>query len=154
MYHTSNRTLSIMAALSLMISLSGCVFHDYNSPHIEGVILNQGQPVADVPVVLTDVDTQVRTTTDSQGRFTLAPPGEWHLFIPTGPQDRLSRWFVIIEQGQKTFTGYTGSRFGNVFSGYSGSDRIRLVCELSLKSHNASPTGKAPLCQLNSDDSE
>ncbi len=85
MYHTSNRTLSIMAALPLMISLSGCVFHDYNSPHIEGVILNQGQPVADVPVVLTDVDTQVRTTTDSQGRFTLAPPGEWHLFIPHRP---------------------------------------------------------------------
>ncbi|NUU67315.1 carboxypeptidase regulatory-like domain-containing protein [Enterobacteriaceae bacterium BIT-l23] len=149
MHHTAlrNGALSTIAALLLTVSLSGCVFHDYNSPHIEGVILNQGQPVADVPVILTNVDKQVRiTTTDSLGRFTLAPPGEWHLLIPIGPQDRLSRWAVIIEQGQKTLTGYTESRFGGVFSGYSGRDRIRLICELSPKSDNASPTEKVPLC--------
>jgi hypothetical protein len=143
-----NGALSTIAALLLTASLSGCVFRDYSSPHIEGVILNQGQPVADVPVVLIDVDKQVRTTTtDSQGRFTLTPPGEWHLLIPIGPQDRLSRWSVIIEQGQETITGYTESRFGGVFSGYSGSDRIHLICDLSPKSDNASPTEKVTLCQ-------
>lgn len=117
----------------LLFLLSGCVYHDYPTPQIEGTLTKAGEPVVGVVVSLTEFDRQIATTqTDNNGHFSMVPPGNWHVFIPVGPQDRLSRWTLatIDHQGQE-LSLYTGKRFGGVFSGYSRDDRVKLICELS-----------------------
>lgn len=126
------KVLSLMIVLAAATFLNGCVYHDYNSPHIEGVLTRQGQPLANVNVSLANsAQIMQTTTTDSKGYFSLAPKGEWNVFIPIGPQDRFTRWSVIIEQGSETLTGYQDSGIGGVFSGYSSNDRVSLNCDLS-----------------------
>lgn len=139
------KVLSLMTVLTTAIFLNGCVYHDYNSPHIDGVLTRQGQPLAKVNVSLTNYDRIVQTTTtDSKGYFSLVPKGEWNVFIPIGPQDRMTRWQIIIEQDAEKFTGYEDGRIGGVFSGYSGSDRVSLLCDLSPSDTNAARSDNFP----------
>jgi len=127
------KVLSTLWVLSATLLSSSCVYHDYHSPHINGVIANKGKVLAGVQVSLVSFNHQTQTTTtDAEGHFSLIPQGEWNIFIPIGPQDRMTRWSLVIEQSQMEIIGYQGSRFGGVFSGYSFSDRITLVCDLSL----------------------
>lgn len=96
--------------------LGGCVYHDYPTPRIEGTLTNAGEPLAGVAVSLTEFDRQIATAqTDSHGRFSIAPQGNWHVFIPVGPQDSLSRWALttVDSQGHE-FSIYTDGRFGGV----------------------------------------
>ncbi|WP_017349929.1 hypothetical protein [Pantoea sp. A4] len=84
-------------------------------------------------VTLTDYDQPIAITqTSSSGHFSLTPPGNWNLFIPIGPQDRVGRWALIADdlQGQKRSI-YSGGSIGGPFSGYSKNDRISLICDLS-----------------------
>lgn len=140
----SRITSHVIFALPFL--LSGCVYHDYPTPQVEGTLTNAGEPLAGVTVSLTEFDRPIATVkTDSNGRFSLVPQGNWHVFIPVGPQDRLSRWTLttIDRQGQE-LSIYTGQRFGGVFSGYSSNDRMKLSCELSpaggkSRSHESNP---------------
>lgn len=128
---TSQITSHVIFALSFL--LSGCVYHDYPTPLVEGTLTNAGEPLVGVTVSLTEFDRQIATAkTDSNGHFSMVPQGNWHVFIPVGPQDRLSRWTLttIDRQGQE-LSIYTSQRFGGFFSGYSRNDRMKLSCELS-----------------------
>ena len=94
---------------------------------------NAGKPLPRVTVSLVEFDRHIATTqTDNNGYFSFVPQGDWHVFIPVGPQDRLSSWTLttIDPQGQKRDI-YTSRRFGGPFSGYSRSDNVKLFCELS-----------------------
>ncbi|MBI0224154.1 carboxypeptidase regulatory-like domain-containing protein, partial [Yersinia pestis subsp. pestis] len=42
------KILSLFLVLSGTAFLSGCVYHNYGSPHINGVITDQGQTLAGV----------------------------------------------------------------------------------------------------------
>ena len=129
---SSNRIVS-QAIVALTFLFSGCVYHDYPSPRIEGTLNNAGKPLPRVTVSLVEFDRQIATTqTDNNGYFSFVPQGDWHVFIPVGPQDRLSSWTLttIDPQGQKRDI-YTSRRFGGPFSGYSMSDNVKLFCELS-----------------------
>ena len=129
---SSNRIAS-QAIVALTLLLSGCVYHDYPSPRIEGTLNNAGKPLPRVTVSLVEFDRQIATTqTDNNGYFSFVPQGDWHVFIPVGPQDRLSSWTLttIDPQGQKRDI-YTSRRFGGPFSGYSRNDNVKLLCELS-----------------------
>jgi hypothetical protein len=139
------KILSLMMVLAAATFLNGCVYHDYNSPHIEGVLTRQGQPLVNVNVSLASYDQIVQTTTtDSKGYFSLAPKGEWNVFIPIGPQDRFNQWQVIIEQGSEKITGYKDGHIGGVFSGYSASDRVSLLCDLSPSNINTDESDNLP----------
>ncbi|KEY56473.1 DUF6795 domain-containing protein [Serratia sp. DD3] len=125
--------ITSLAIFALPWLLSGCVYHDYPTPQIEGTLTNAGKPLAGVAVSLTEFDRQIATAqTDSNGHFSMAPKGNWHVFIPVGPQDRLSHWSLTTtdHQGQE-ISIYTSQRLGGVFSGYSRNDRVKLNCELS-----------------------
>ncbi|MCG8708580.1 carboxypeptidase regulatory-like domain-containing protein [Brenneria sp. 4F2] len=128
---TSCLTSHVIFALSFL--LSGCVYHDYPTPQIEGTLTNAGEPLAGVAVSLTEFDRPIATVqTDSNGHFSMVPQGNWHVFIPVGPQDRLSRWtLTIIDLQGQELSIYTRQRLGGVFSGYSRNDRVKLICELS-----------------------
>lgn len=129
---SSNRIAS-QAIVALTLLLSGCVYHDYPSPRIEGTLNNAGKPLPRVTVSLVEFDRHIATTqTDNNGYFSFVPQGDWHVFIPVGPQDRLSSWTLttIDPQGQKRDI-YTSQRFGGPFSGYSRNDSVKLFCELS-----------------------
>ncbi|AWC85240.1 carboxypeptidase regulatory-like domain-containing protein [Enterobacter ludwigii] len=129
---SSNRIVS-QAIVALTFLFSGCVYHDYPSPRIEGTLNNAGKPLPRVTVSLVEFDRHIATTqTDNNGYFSFVPQGDWHVFIPVGPQDRLSSWTLttIDPQGQKRDI-YTSQRFGGPFSGYSRSDSVKLFCELS-----------------------
>lgn len=129
--HFKNMLL-IVLALSGSALLTGCVSHDYDSPHIDGVVTHQGQALPGVTVSLASANEIVQTTaTDDSGHFALNPEGEWNVFIPIGPQDRMIHWSVMIDQGTSKIIGYEGGRFGGVFSGYSHGDHVRLVCDVS-----------------------
>lgn len=83
--------ITSLAIFALPLLLSGCVYHDYPTRQIEGTLTNAGEPLAGVAVSLTEFDRQIATAqTDSNGHFSMAPQGNWHVFIPVGPQDRLS----------------------------------------------------------------
>ncbi|HCR3447796.1 DUF6795 domain-containing protein [Citrobacter werkmanii] len=134
---------------TLPFLLSGCIYHDYPSPQIEGTLTRAGEPLAGTTVSLTEFDRQIATVqTDNNGHFLLEPQGDWHVFIPIGPQDRLSQWtLTTIDPQGKELNIYTDGRFGGVFSGYSGNDRVKLSCELSpAKTKNNQQEGN-PLCE-------
>ncbi|QLO13079.1 MULTISPECIES: DUF6795 domain-containing protein [Citrobacter] len=134
---------------TLPFLLCACVYHDYPAPQIQGTLTQAGEPLAGIAVSITEFDHQIATTqTDSNGHFLLVPQGNWHVFIPVGPQDRLSSWTLttIDHQGQE-LSIYTGQRFGGVFSGYSGNDRVKLSCKLSpVGAKNKHQEGN-PLCE-------
>ena len=118
---SSNRIASL-AIVALTFLLSGCVYHDYPSPRIEGTLNNAGKPLPRVTVSLVEFDQHIATTqTDNNGYFSFVPQGDWHVFIPVGPQDRLSSWTLttIDPQGQKRDI-YTSQRFGGPFQAIPG----------------------------------
>lgn len=122
-----------LAVFVLPLLLSGCVYHDYPAPQIEGALMDAGKPLSGVSISLTEFDQQIATThTDSNGHFAIAPQGNWHLFIPVGPQDRLGSWSLTTVDSQGNgLRIYSEQRFGGVFSGYSSNDRVKLSCDLS-----------------------
>lgn len=119
--------LILMAALML----SGCVFHDYDTPAVEGTLTERSQPLSDVRVFLESGSQRQETRTDSQGHFAFARQGSWKVFIPVGPQDRMSRWSVVIARPSGEITVYKQGGLGGPFSGYSRSDSVRLTCDLA-----------------------
>lgn len=134
---------------TLPFLLSGCIYHDYPSPQIEGSLTRAGEPLTGATVSLTECDRQIATVkTDSNGHFLLVPQGDWHVFIPIGPQDRLSQWTLttIDHQGQE-LNIYTDGRFGGVFSGYSGNERLTLICELSPAGGKTQNQESHPFCK-------
>ncbi len=54
------KILSLFLVLSGTAFLSGCVYHNYGSPHINGVITDQGQTLAGVKVSLANFDQKYR----------------------------------------------------------------------------------------------
>ena len=138
-----------LTIFALPLLLSGCVFHDYPAPRVEGTLSDAGKPLAGIIVTLTNYDQPIATTqTDSHGHFSLAPQGNWHLFIPIGPQDRIERWTLIANdlQGQKRSI-YSGGSFGGPFSGYSRGDRISLICDLSPAARKTQRFSEAQACE-------
>ncbi|RDK86751.1 hypothetical protein C8D90_11025 [Enterobacillus tribolii] len=115
--------------------LSGCVFYDHNfPPRIEGVVTEQGQALAGVQVSLKQFNQIVKTThSDEKGCFSFETPGEWRVFIPIGPIDRVTEWSIVIGQPPQSIVGYQYRRFGGVLSGHTGDDHIVLDCDLSLE---------------------
>lgn len=66
------KILSLFLVLSGTAFLSGCVYHNYGSPHINGVITDQGQTLAGVKVSLANFDQKIQTTTtDTKGHSRL-----------------------------------------------------------------------------------
>lgn len=142
------KILSLFLVLSGSAFLSGCVYHNYGSPHINGIITDQGQTLAGVKVSLANFDQKVQTTTtDTKGHFSFIPQGEWNVFIPIGPQDRMNNWSIIIEQGPLEITGYKRSHLGGAFSGYSYRDHITLVCDVSLSRKDIGDSDNNPVCR-------
>ena len=141
--------ITSLAILALPMLLSGCVFHDYPSPQVEGTLTHAGEPLAGVQVSLTEFDHPIATVqTDSYGHFSLASQGNWHLFIPVGPQDRVSRWtLTTIDRQGKELSLYTSYRMGGVFSGYSRKDRVQLICELSPADGKSQSQGSDRFCE-------
>lgn len=134
---------------ALTFLLSGCVYHDYPAPRIEGILMNRDEPLIGVTVSLAEFDQQIASVqTDSNGHFTIEPQGNWHIFIPVGPQDRLSSWTLttINRQGTK-LNIYTSHRLGGIFSGYSGNDRLKLFCELSPVDRKSRSLESGQLCE-------
>ena len=144
----SKSNLSLALLLSTGSLLTGCVVHHYTSPAINGIITRQGQPSAGTTVSLTHFESNVQTTrTDAAGRFAFDAQGEWQVFIPVGPQDRLTRWSVIIAQPPGTITGYESGGIGGVFSGYSRHDQITLRCNISANDRNSVNPENTPVCR-------
>ncbi|RWA56099.1 hypothetical protein B0X05_06215, partial [Yersinia pestis] len=54
------KILSLFLVLSGTAFLSGCVYHNYGSPHINGVITDQGQTLAGVKVSLANFDQKIQ----------------------------------------------------------------------------------------------
>lgn len=145
------RMMKFALPMALMgtVFLSGCVWHDYNSPKIDGVVTHQGQKLAGVKVSLAYYDRDIETTTtDAQGHFSFKAQGEWNVLIPIGPQDRLIRWSVIIKpEGVEEITGYEGGRVGGVFSGYSSGDRMTLLCDIALAHESSDDPQQTQVCR-------
>lgn len=141
--------LIMLVVVTATSFLSGCVWHDYNSPKIEGVVIHQGQALAGVKVALDDGSREsVTATTDEQGHFSLNPQGEWSVFIPIGPQDRFLHWSVIIyPTGTERIAGYEGGGTGGFFSGYSSSDRVNLLCDIALADESADKPQGDRICR-------
>lgn len=140
------------ATLSGSIFFTGCVYHDYDSPHINGIITYQGQPLHGVTVSLASANEIVlTTTTDDKGLFALNPKGEWNVFIPIGPQDRINYWSVIINQGASAIAGYEEHGIGGVFSGYSHDDHITLACDVSQAGTKTGDSYGGHICKKSSD---
>lgn len=138
-----------LTTFALPLLLSGCVFHDYPAPRVQGTLSDAGKPLAGITVTLTDYDQPIATTqTGSDGHFSLTPPGNWNLFIPIGPQDRVGRWALIANdlQGQKRSI-YSGGSLGGPFSGYSRGDRISLSCDLSPAARKIQPFDEEQFCE-------
>ncbi|WP_072166262.1 MULTISPECIES: hypothetical protein [unclassified Erwinia] len=125
-------TRYLLLTIASPLLLSGCLFHDYSTPHVDGTLANGGKPIVGAAVTLTDFCKPIATSqTDTSGHFSLTPDGHWQLFIPVGPQDRLIRWAVVVDSSEGELQLYSSQRFGGVFSGYSGSDRLTLACDIA-----------------------
>ena len=123
----------MVSAAAVCVLLNGCVWHDYSNPAIEGIVTNKGQPLPGVRVALSAYDEVIEETrTDANGHFSLKARGEWSVFIPIGPQDRVTHWSVLLyPEGTETITGYEQGGIGGFFSGYSSGDRVNLNCDIA-----------------------
>jgi hypothetical protein len=110
--------------------LSGCLYHQYTSPQIEGTLSHAGKPLTGATVSVTDVGKKiVSSQTDANGHFALHPEGNWQVFIPIGPQDLRIHWTLALDTPEGELSLYEGYRSGGVFSGYSKRDNLVLACD-------------------------
>ncbi len=141
------KILSLFLVLSGTAFLSGCVYHNYGSPHINGVITDQGQTLAGVKVSLANFDQKYRQPPPIPRDISRYSARRVECFIPIGPQDRMNNWSIIIEQGPLEITGYKRSHLGGAFSGYSYRDHITLVCDVSLSRKDIGDSDNNPVCR-------
>ena len=133
--------------LTAALMLSGCVFHDYDTPAVEGTLTERGQPLSNVRVALEDGGQRQETKTDAQGHFSFPGRGSWKVFIPVGPQDRMNHWSVLIARPSGEITAYEEGGLGGPFSGYSRSDSVRLACDLARVEKISQMTAPGGVCR-------
>ena len=133
--------------LMATLMLSGCIFHDYDTPAVEGTLTERGQPLSGVRVFLESGSWRQETRTDSQGHFAFPGQGSWKVFIPVGPQDRMSRWSVLIARPSGEITAYKEGGIGGPFSGYSRSDSVRLTCDLARADEKNQMAAPGAVCR-------
>ena len=118
----------LLAAVS---QLCGCLTHTYYTPGVDGIITQNGKPLEGAIVWLSNsADEKQKMQTNKNGHFAFSAEGGWILFVPIGPQDRMTSWSINIYQPSGALEIYSEYGLAGIFSGYSYGDHVSLRCDI------------------------